>query len=318
MGIEATPVIQPSETDVECADQDLVREVTEFQDGCPVMPKINAHVVSRGQCATIEKTFRDRNGNPIDLVSCTLGSSGSESESENAPANGVKVRFMEIIGLKTEVFEADATVVDSQGGVVRAVLPAALVENPGVYVEEWGVFDDGILVFTNRSYLFVEAGLFGFPGTTTSISDRNMGPPTLTEIRLSIRDNAPSENVLLEDVEFSDVEIAYAVARPIRQFNDYPPPLSVLFSTTTFPWKEHWLKAIQGFLYDTAAAWYRRNRLGTSAGGVQVDDLNKFREYEQASRTVMEQWERFLLMKKVEINATDFVSVIGSTYGRSY
>lgn len=319
MALELTPVIQPKETDgTGCSELDIVKEEVEFQDDCPVMPKMKSHIVARGQCATLQKTLSNRDGNPVDLTTCSCVSQ-SVSDSVDDPFCGIKVRFMEVTGQGSSdpVFEAEASIKDLEGGVVQVTLPVDLVKMPAIYREEWGVFNnDGLLVFTCTGLLFVEAGLFGLGGTgAVDLSTRNFGPPSVMEIRLSIRDNAPSENVLLDDVEFSDSELALAVMRPIREFNDHPPPLTTRFTTKTFPFKDFWLTGIQGYLYDIAASWYRRNRLGTTAGGIRVDDLNKEKEYLQASQLMLARWREFLLLKKVEINAREAVGTVGSTYG---
>ena len=60
MALEATPIIIPSDNDVECSDLDLITETIEFMDDCPVMPKLNAFLSARGQCSTLEKVFKNR------------------------------------------------------------------------------------------------------------------------------------------------------------------------------------------------------------------------------------------------------------------
>ena len=40
MGIEATPIIQPSTIGAECSTLDLVKEDVEFLDGCPVLVSV--------------------------------------------------------------------------------------------------------------------------------------------------------------------------------------------------------------------------------------------------------------------------------------
>jgi hypothetical protein len=313
MGLIATPVIQPAETEVQCNDLDIVTEEVDILDGCPVLPKLQMHVTTRGQCATLEKVLRDRQGNPIDLTNCLCSPAGSASAGDDEPLCGIIVRFMEATGLRTSdpIFEETGFVVDAANGVVRVTLPAEMVECAALYKATWGIFENGNLTYAVEGWLLIEPSLFGFTDPTL----RNQGPPTIRELRLTIRDNAPSENTLLDDVEFSDMEIGYAFLRPIREFFEVPPPLSQFWTTKDFPWKEHWIKATQGYLYSMAEAWYRRNRLGTSAGGITIDDRNKEREYLRASQLMLEEWRKFVLNKKVEINAADFTASVNSTYG---
>jgi len=316
MGIEATPVITPSESEAECSALDIIPEEATFQDGCPVLNKVKAHVVARSQCGTLLKTLRTRAGEPVDLTSCACPTV-EVSESDDDVFCGVRVRIVQAVSVSSNdpVFELEGEVTDVAGGLTRVLLPSELVNAPGIYREEWGVFDAaGRLQFTDTGLLFIEPGLFGFDNANSDISLRNAGPPSLMDIRLSIRDFAV-HNLLLDDVEFRAEELLLAITRPIRNFNEYPPPISEKFSTATFPFKEHWLRGIHGYLYQMAEAWYRRNRLDTRAGGLSVDDLNKAKEYAQAAQKALAEWERFMLLKKTELNMRATATTIGSTYG---
>lgn len=320
MGLKATPVIQPSTTEAECSDLDLIPEETDFQDDCPVLRKIRAHVVARAQCGILQKTFRNRKGEPVDLTSCAcpLASESSEGvDPTEEPFCGVRVRIMQAVVVDSNdlVFEIEGAVTDAGNGLAKVTLPEKLVKEPGIYREEWGVFDaEGRLQFTNTGLLFIEPGLFGFNKDTAELSIRNEGPPSIMDIRLSLRDFAV-HNLLLDDVEFRDVELLQAITRPINNFNEFPPPINRKFSTRTFPFKEHWLRGIHGYLYQMAEAWYRRNRLNTNAGGITVDDLNKFKEYAKEAQRALAEWERFMLLKKTELNMREAVMTVGSTYG---
>jgi hypothetical protein len=319
MALEATPIIPPSESDAECDGLDLIPEEIDFQDGCPVLPKVKAHVVSRAQCGTLLKTIRTRAGEPVDLTSCLCDtvSEVSESAEEDETFCGICVRIMQAVMVDSNdpVYEIVGTAVNAGSGQVQATLPEELACEPGIYREEWGVFNgEGCLQVTNTGLLFVEPGLFGFNKRTSELNVRNEGPPSLMDIRLSIRDFA-AHNLLLDDVEFRDVEILQAITRPIRNFNEFPPPISEKFSTRTFPFKEHWLRGIHGYLYQMAEAWYRRNRLNTQSGGMTVDDMNKFREYGREAQKALAEWERFMLLKKIELNMRNAVTTVGSTYG---
>lgn len=314
MTLEATPIILPKESEgALCEDLDLVKEDVEFLDGCPVLPKLQMHVVTRGQCATLEKVIRDRQGNPVDLTNCLCAVSDSVSADDSTPLCGIVMRATEATGLRGSdpIFEEQGVVIDAANGVVQVTLPEKLIECPALYKATWGVFETGKMTFGMESWLLVEPGLFGFSDPTL----RNQGPPSIRELRLTIRDNAPNENTLLDDVEFSDMEVGYAFLRPIREFFERPPPLSQFWTTKDFPWKEHWIKGIQGYLYSMAEAWYRRNRLGTSAGGITIDDRNKEREYLRASQLMLEEWRSFINLKKIEINAAAFMGSVDSTYG---
>jgi len=143
---------------------------------------------------------------------------------------------------------------------------------------------------------------------------RNVGPPTLEEIRLSIRDNSGADNVLLDDVEFDSAEIIQSVMRPLQYWNEIPPPLNPLLTTKNFPFRELWLQGIQAYLFDIAANHYRRNQLAYSAGGMAIDDKNKEQQYVAASNRMLQMFQDNVKAKKIEINIAAFSGAIGSPY----
>jgi hypothetical protein len=316
MALEGNPIITPSETSIQCNDLDLIPETVDFQDGCPVLPKMNIHAVSRGQCGTLEKVIRDRNGNPVNLSNCLCDAELSVSDQDEAPLCGVIARFREATGYDSndKIHTLETEIIDAGNGVVRITLPEVLVNVPGLYKAIWGVFNDGKMYYSMEGYLIVENGLFGF----TTVNEVMHGPPSLREIRLTIRDNAPSENTLLRDVEFSDVEIGEAILRPVRQWEEMLPPLCTHFTTKTFPFKDNWITGTQAYLYDMAEAWYRRNYLKTTAGGIQIADRDKEKEYLRAAQIKLKEFKDWALLRKTEINAQSFMGEIGSTYGRSW
>jgi hypothetical protein len=132
---------------------------------------------------------------------------------------------------------------------------------------------------------------------------------------MQIRDSDPGENPLLRDVEFSDDQIVQAMIRPIQFFNEAPPPLSRRFDSRNFPWKTAWLDAAAGYLYQYAAAYYRRNRLAVVGGGKTLDALNREAEYLRMSKEHLDRWQFFVTQKKMEINMRACIGVVGSDYG---
>jgi len=179
-----------------------------------------------------------------------------------------------------------------------------------------GLFsEDHRMIFSNQSLCFVRRGLFGVSNDTGQYSK---GPPSIEEIRLTMRDNSSADNLLLDNVEFDGAEIAQAVLRPIQYWNEIPPPLRPAMTTKTFPFKEIWLKGIQAYLYRMASNTYRRNRLPYSAGGVTVDDKNKEQEYSAAAAGLLREFQDMVQAKKVEINIAGFSSSISSQYGNLF
>ena len=130
-------------------------------------------------------------------------------------------------------------------------------------------------------------------------------PLTIAEIRLWSRDWAPEINDLLDEVEYKDSEIAAAIRRGIDLWNGTTPMLSQhVYTTVTFPWKfrSQWIDVTIGFLKLMAADWYERNHLPYSAGGVQIDDRNKFVSYRQDGQLRLQQYQAWMKDIKVQLN----------------
>ena len=302
---------------------DIVRAGVPEEDGCPILTRLKSFVVSEGQQCTLEHQFRDRQGRVLDLgaptASDSASSSGSDSGEPVASSGDVLLRIKEFSGRRSDsrsgLHCVEGTVHDANDGAVRAELPKAVIDHAGLYWLSWGYSRGGKLLAVNDGLLSVERSLFGLhtkPGDTT------LGPPTIQEIRMQMMDSSGAENLLLDEVEFGDDEIALAIQKPVQYFNEVPPPLGFEYTTKDFPFRSHWLDAVAGYLHQFAANHYRRNRLATQSGGITVDDKNKEQSYLQASRLYLEQWYEFVRAKKIELNARQFVGVTGSPYGSYY
>lgn len=316
------PDVDPP-NNVECDSQNIIRPVQTHVEGCPVLPKVQCHEIQMGQDARLLWTLKDSKGDLIDLTTCynSYLSAGSQTDADfdalGTPGYGVTLRMRELSGydpVNDQVHVIDVDIIDPKAGLVRArSLPDAITRFAGIYLEEWAFFTpDNRMLFSNQCCTFVRRGLFGL---NTDLNLRNMGPPSIEEIRLSLRDNAPEDNMLLDALEFDAAEITQAVLRPIQMWNETPPPLQPLMTTKIFPFREMWMLGIQGYLLDIAANHYNRNSLAYNAGGLSVDDKNKFQAYQQKSMTLLQQFQNMLRVKKVEINISLFSGTIHSPYG---
>ncbi len=104
-----------------------------------------------------------------------------------------------------------------------------------------------------------------------------------------------------------------ALTKPIRQWNETPPPIE-RYTTRNFPYRGAWTSAALGELHLMAANRYRRNRLQHQAGGVTIDDMKKEREYMAEGQRLTQEYAAWLSNKKVEINAKKFWGQVSSTY----
>lgn len=130
-------------------------------------------------------------------------------------------------------------------------------------------------------------------------------PLTIAEVRLWCRDWAPEVNDLLDEVEYKDTEISAAIRRGVDLWNSTTPMLSKhTYNITNFPatYRSQWIDVTIGFLKCMAADWYERNHLPYSAGGVSIDDRNKFASYRQAGMQAIQNYQNWMKDVKVQLN----------------
>jgi hypothetical protein len=138
-------------------------------------------------------------------------------------------------------------------------------------------------------------------------------PVTIAEIRLWARDWQDC-NSLLDEVEYSDAEVAAAIRRPIDLFNGEPPLLRrFIYSTVTFPanFRSSWVDCSLGFLEQLAGTWYSRQHLQYQAGGISVDDRNKYVEYWKRGQERIDKYMVWLKNTKAQLNASQCVARTG-------
>lgn len=288
-------------------------------DDCPVLTRLKAYIVDQGVVCSLKHRFRDRQGNPIDLSQyLPVPASQSDSESEVDPGGSVILRIRDWMGVginsNSTIYEIVGEAVDPVDGIVKADLEAVCVKEAGIYELTWAVKNaDGDFVVANSGIMSVERNLL----TRETLRSKNdPGPPTINEIRMWMMDSSGSENTLLDDVEFSDEQICLALTRPIQRWNEAPPPIET-YTTRNFPYRGAWASAVLGELFIMMASHYRRNRLGGAAGGLQIDDKNKEREYMAEGQRRLDEYQQWLLNKKVEVNMRKFAGMNISRYSRS-
>lgn len=286
-------------------DLDVIRAGIPRNDDCPVLTRVSAYIVQQGTAPILEHVFRKTNGNQVDL-SKYLASAVSESvsASEAAPTGSVALRVKEWTAegrsrRTNPIWTIDGYAEDASRGLLRAQLGRSITERPGIYELSWGIQDsDEHLISASQAMMSVERTLFPEFDATNGLRG---GPITLGEIRTSLVDSGRADNLLLDDVEFSDIQLFQAMVAPVREWNEMPPPIST-FTTRDFPYKGAWLKAILGHLHLMAAASYRRNFLNVTAGGLNVPDKNKEREYLAEGMRLTTEYTEWVKVKKIELN----------------
>jgi hypothetical protein len=276
-----------------------VRKVTEVY-GTPVPERMGALRIAESGTPTLEWVLRDSNGLPVNLGDC--------------PDLPIVLRIGEAMGAGV-VTTVPMTVMDAATGLVAGEVDADNLGGPGIYTAEVAVMaSDAVgetrISWSNRLFLTVDRSLFGTEGSRNTI----LGPPTIAEIRLHLRDSSPGEHRLIETVTFDDAEIAACIARPVMYFEEILPPLDTHFNTQSFPFRFHWLEGIKANLFWIAAEYYRKNHLRYQAAGVAADDLDKANDYEKKAAEIWASYKEFAHNMKIKINIEAAYGIQPSQY----
>lgn len=212
---------------------------------------------------------------------------------DNNPLNIVDMRLVYVVrdSLFTESYkEIDCSVTNADYGEIEVFIPANLMNDPGLHLASIQVYNlEGKLIYQTPRYLEITPKV-------TSVKR----PVTVAEIRMALRDY-PEYNTLLNDVEFSDNEVAYCITKPVEYWNDMPPDVGQ-YDVHNFPWRQMHINATIGELMRIAAYHYFRNQLPYSSGGLSVDDKNKGAAYLQLAEQEISKFKVFCMEKKFEIN----------------
>jgi hypothetical protein len=174
-------------------------------------------------------------------------------------------------------------------------LQAADLAWPGVMVAEIHLSQrDGDVqrvVWVKRFYLEIEG----------NFSDQTNGQPlSISEIRMVMRDMCAGQNILLDDLAYSDKEIAYAIRSAVDYWNEAAPPVAP-HTVTSFPYRHHWALGTSGLLLRRLAVAQLRNYWNYSAQGLTSIE-SKWQEYKAVGDTAWNEYREWVKHKKIQIN----------------
>lgn len=293
---------------------DVVRAKVPLVEGCPATLRTAAFLVPQTATPSLEFVFRDDAGRPVDL-SGSLPREQSQSAETNPDAAEVRVRVREWFAADQphpqKSWALDGYSPRPEEGLLRVDLTPAVTALSGVYRVAFGVVDSGgRLLAVREAYLGVERS--GFSGLA-----RRQGPPTVADVRLSIRDQDPRENINLDAVEFSDAQVLLALARPVAAWNETTPVIRPRFSTQTFPQCDLWASAAAGYLFEAAAQGYRRDwGLVEQSGGISVRDKDKERLYAAEAQRRVGEYLAWVKLAKNQLNMKKLYQYHPGRYGR--
>lgn len=269
-------------------------------NGVSVFARQRAITISQGQAVTIKWQMVDKAGVPLNLTPLV-----------SDPTLKVVFRVKEQVALGNDIppVQVDASIVTAEVGEIEADLTAVQTRLPGVYYGEMAL----ISTLTNPVSVLA-INVFSLIINRSTFGEQNYGgAPSIAEIRLHLRDSAPNESFLLDNLMFDDAEIALAISRPIMYWNEIPPPIAT-FTTQNFPFRYHWLEGICANLFFMVAEQFRRNQLDYAAAGVTVNDQNKEGNYEQAGQRRWDAYREWVRLKKAQINLEGAYGQVGSLY----
>lgn len=320
VGCPPTPEPTAVTTAVSCSVAGLLQSRRE-RDGVTgtAIPERRETIEIPGrQTATLTLSLTNAQNQPIDLTDCLCTPDGSlslQSDSSDCPcAFAIRFRLREVAtGPCRDSADLAVSLANAAEGQVQITLSAADTAVPGVYLGELALVaceegsdppEETVLV-SKTWYIAIGASLW---------SPSQTGPPSLAEIRLHLRDSSAVESRLLETVRFSDSEIVSAIRLPVDYWNEIPPPVA-RYTTSSFPFRYHWILGTTGYLFRLAAEQHRANRFDYSAGGVSVQDQNQEQAYERASEQRLSEYYAFVRSKKAEISMRQGHGSVGSPYG---
>lgn len=174
---------------------------------------------------------------------------------------------------------------------------------------------DGSLHSEHPGYLCVDQGL-------NALSDTSKDALSIADIRMALMDYSPEANILLDDLEFSDLQIIAALKRAIREWNETPPDIKT-YNISNFPFPEALTKATCSYLLEAASHKYNRNTLPHNASGLTMDPNNKGSLYMSTAMALRQEWKAWVMAKKTEMNmaacwGATSLNVYGGTDGYEY
>lgn len=122
------------------------------------------------------------------------------------------------------------------------------------------------------------------------------------DVRIWLRDADPDANKLLDDFEFSPEELRTAMTLTVDYWNDQPPYIRS-YDYDKFPFRSQLLTGTAANLLFMAAHRYRRNALQYSAGGLTIQDQEKYQQYDSAGGNLWQQYQDWVVRNKRSLNA---------------
>lgn len=187
--------------------------------------------------------------------------------------------------------------------------PSQIGSHPGIHYALIQCYDrQQYLVKVFKCILQIQAG-FGTSQTTR--------PLTIGQVRMFLYDTCAQQNVLLDDLQFSDVQIVYCMQKAIQDWNQMSPALHDSMTICNFPYKSKLCTGTIGHLFTMASYRYLRNAMRHSNAGLTYDDQDKGQIYTQLGQANKQQWTSWIQTKKTQLNMQQCMGTISDIYHQS-
>jgi len=139
-------------------------------------------------------------------------------------------------------------------------------------------------------------------------------PISENDIRMFLVDKSPSDNFLLDDVEYTNEEISSACQFCVDKYNSQPPYVDK-YTLASWPYRYELLIGASAMLLRMKAINMVRNRLDyTQQDGTAVQDKNKGAEYLAMSKELMAEFTDLITKIKVSKNMEAAYGSISGPY----
>lgn len=277
-------------------------------DNLPKFDLIPSYSAVQGSCGEVIIILREGcAGAPVDLTQYGFpiaSSSSSSSSGEDNPqldcgcrtvTHGIELVAKEMPGWPMVAFDKLGVVFteeEAKQGIVHLFLERHETAKAGIWAAQ-------ALIWVGNCVVKEVSFFFEIKPNMACVQFN--GPLTVPEVRMYLRDRCPSDNFLLDALEFAQDEIMMMIRSAVDEWNETPPPVS-LHTPIDFPYRYHWARSVMGELFLLASKQLRRNRLAYSAGGVSIDDLDRWKDYERMGQEMKTEWRTFIRSKKIALN----------------
>ena len=135
------------------------------------------------------------------------------------------------------------------------------------------------------------------------------------KIRLYLLDRSAGDNLLLDDVDFSNELLDLAQELVLDRYNTTDPFIEVRHTVEDFPYKVEFLMGVTAQLLRSKGINMKRNQLNySSASGTAVDDKKQADEYLAMSAQMFQEFDSRVRKIKCHININEGYGAQGSSY----